>query len=256
MSKLLIESGVTVPQLEVADKNRSLEIAEFFSNTIQGEGRYTGYPAAFLRLKNCTLSCTWCDTMSVWRKGHRFSFDELFKLMEESGTIDFLKNGAHLVITGGSPLLQQEQIVLFHDEFCKKYGFKPFVEIENECVLMPSPDMLSIVEQWNCSPKLSNSLQEKEEIYHPEVIKALNKGAYYRTDYKFVVSSDEDWDEIDEWYIKTGLISKEDIILMPEGETQAELKRTRERMADLAIKEGMRFCDRLHITIWDKRTGV
>jgi len=43
---------------------------------------------------------------------------------------------------------------------------------------------------------------------------------------------------------------------MPEGQTQEELSKTRELTADLAIKKGVRFTDRLHVTIWNKKTGV
>jgi 7-carboxy-7-deazaguanine synthase len=74
--------------------------------------------------------------------------------------------------------------------------------------------------------------------------------------FKFVVNSEEDWNEIQKDYITPGFITKEKIVVMPEGQTQDELSKTRELAADIAIREGVRFTDRLHVTIWNKKTGV
>ena len=43
---------------------------------------------------------------------------------------------------------------------------------------------------------------------------------------------------------------------MPEGQTQDELSKTRELTANMSILNEVRFSDRLHITIWNKKTGV
>ena len=232
-----------------------LEVSEFFSHTIQGEGRYIGYPAVFLRMKGCTLNCSWCDTMQVWRQGSKYLPTELFSLMEENGVIDFLKKGAHLVLTGGSPLLQQDGLQNFLLSFVERFRFKPFVEVENECTLVPTIQFYRWVDQWNCSPKLANSIQEREERYNPEAISFLKKGPT-PVDFKFVISTEEDWKEVEEDFLKPGLIELNDIILMPEGETQEELSKTREKVALLAVEKGARFSDRLHITIWNRKTGV
>ena len=169
--------------------------------------------------------------------------------------MEFLKKGAHLVLTGGSPLLQQDTLVKLIREFRIAFDFSPFVEVENECVLKPSIDFWSIVSHWNNSPKLSSSLQEKEDRYHPEVLSIFNKNSCSK-DFKFVISTEEDWKEVEEDYLKPGFIELNDIILMPEGETQEELSKTREKVALLAVEKGVRFSDRLHITIWNRKTGV
>ena len=39
-------------------------------------------------------------------------------------------------------------------------------------------------------------------------------------------------------------------------ERKDELSKTRELAANIAIREGVRFTDRLHVTIWNKKTGV
>lgn len=80
-----------------------LEIAEFFYDTIQGEGINIGQPAAFLRVQHCTQNCWWCDTKAVWRAGNPYAFSELFDIINATNLVDKLKNGQHLVLTGGQP---------------------------------------------------------------------------------------------------------------------------------------------------------
>ena len=58
-----------------------LEVAEFFYDTVQGEGINIGVPAAFIRFQHCSLDCQWCDTQEVWRYGNPYTFDELFALI-------------------------------------------------------------------------------------------------------------------------------------------------------------------------------
>lgn len=255
MSKQLIQADPTrVKSTEGIDKDRSLKVSEYFFDTIQGEGVSTGVPAAFLRLTDCTLDCVFCDSSSVWKYGNLYSFDELFQMMEESGLVEQLQHGVHLVLTGGSPLRQQKQLVDFLIEFYDKYEFLPFIEIENEGTLVPSEDMINLVSQWNNSPKLENSENKKKARYKPEIIKQLSQ--LDNSWFKFVISEEANWNEIEEDYLKPGLIKREQIILMPEGENQARLNLTREMAASIAIREGVRFSDRLHVTIWDKKTGI
>lgn len=254
MSKILIDSNST-PSIVGGNGREIFVISEMFSHTIQGEGKYSGYPAVFIRLSGCTLNCQFCDSVNIWRQAKYYTFSEIFFLMESNQVIDFLRKGAHLIFTGGSPLLQQESIVLFLEEFNKKYEFSPFTEIENEGVIMPSDRLLGMIDHWNNSLKLSNSCQEREERYQPDVIEVLSTGCL-SSDFKFVISKDEDWEEIKRDFINHGLISRDQIVLMPEGASQQELSESRERVVNMAIKQGVRYCDRLHIVIWDKKTGV
>lgn len=232
----------------------TLQISELFVDTIQGEGRTVGFPAIFLRLTGCTLDCTWCDTSEVWRIGNHYLFREIFSLLEKSGAIDKLKIGHHLVITGGSPLKQQDKLVKFIELFIVQYGFKPYIEIENECVLMPSRSLICIVDQWNNSPKLSNSGMKERSRYKPEVLylHSMLPNSWF----KFVVSSETDWYEIQRDFIDTRYVTPDQVILMPEGCTQEELNRNREMVVELCVKHSVLFSDRLHVTIWNQKTGV
>lgn len=255
MAYQLIEADPNrVKSTEGIDPSRSLKISEFFMDTIQGEGVTIGAPAAFIRLTGCTLDCVFCDSKSVWRYGNLYSFEEIFEMMENANLVWKLREGTHLILTGGSPLRQQKQLVRFFEEFTDRYNFHPFIEIENESTLMPSEQMTLLVDQWNNSPKLENSENKKKARYKPEIIKYLSET--YNSWFKFVISEEADWKEIESDFINTGLIYRDQIILMPEGDTREKLSLTRNMTADIAIREGVRFSDRLHITLWDKKTGV
>lgn len=251
MPKTLISSNPSFNKDRIGERNQNLAIAEHFVDTIQGEGINTGVPASFLRLKDCTLDCVWCDTASVWRFGNWYTHEELFQMWEENNVIDLFKNGQHLVLTGGSPLKQQQSLLNLIVKFIEKYGFKPYIELENECVLMPG-EIVKYVDCWNNSPKLNNSGMKRLSRWHPDVLEYMS--SLPNSWFKFVVESSLEWEEIEKDFLP--YIKKEQIIIMPEGENQQQLNKTRAIAADLAVKYNVRMTDRLHVTIWDKKTGV
>ena len=201
-----------------------------------------------------------CDTASVWRYGNPYTFNEIFELLEQHKVIDLLKKGQHLVLTGGSPVKQQDKLISLFQEFKRRYGFLPHIEIENECNIMPKPELVEMVDTWNNSPKLENSMNPKPLRYVPSVLKYIS--GLPNSWFKFVIDGNsweaarKDWKEIREDFLNKGLIKKEQIIIMPLGESQEELNKTREIAALLAIEKNVRFTDRLHITIWNQKVSV
>lgn len=239
-----------IPSVE----RHTLNISEFFYDTIQGEGINTGIPSAFLRLQGCTLNCIWCDTKEVWGFGNTYSFNEVFKLIDATDLIQKFKSGMHLVLTGGSPLLQQYQLTDFFAQFKKRYGFIPYIEVENEAVLPVATDFKYLVSCWNNSPKLSNSGMTKYIRYKPGRILQLSR--FKNSWFKFVISDENDWREIEDDFILPKLIKREQIILMPEGATWEELVQNRMQVVEIAIKNQVRYSTREHVVLWDKKTGV
>jgi organic radical activating enzyme len=81
------------------DSTVQLPIMEHFY-TIQGEGRYSGRAAYFIRLAGCDVGCVWCDVKESWdADAHSaMNLDDLVAEVQRSGT-DFV------VITGGEPAL-------------------------------------------------------------------------------------------------------------------------------------------------------
>lgn len=230
-----------------------LRVSEFYYDTIQGEGVYTGQPSAFLRLTGCTMNCTYCDTKEVWRTGNNYTYDELLRMIPPDLVVK-LHTGQHLVFTGGSPMIQQEQLVEFIRRFYSMYSFKPFVEMENECVLLPDMFTEDMVDCWNNSPKLSSSGVARNVRYKPTVIQKV--AALPNSWFKFVITSEEDWTEIEKDFLKPALIDRSQVILMPEGATRQEVEAKRELTINLAIKHSVRYCTREHIIVWDKKVGI
>lgn len=246
-----IKNSLEIPKN--VKEHEILYISEFFYNSIQGEN-FVGFPSAFLRLQGCSLHCGYCDTFKVWKNGSGYSMAQLFDLIDQTDLVKKLKNGQHLILTGGSPLKQQKALINFLYLFKLKYLFLPFIEIENECVIMPSKQLIPFIKIWNNSPKLSGSGNPKNFRYKPEILSFLSglKNSWF----KFVVYSENQWNEIEQEYIIPGYIKKEQIILMPIGATKKELEETRKNVVEMAIKYNVRFCDREHIIIWDARIGV
>jgi 7-carboxy-7-deazaguanine synthase len=251
--KTIIASNPTFTRPTPQDRPY-IEIAEFFYDTIQGEGFHLGHPAAFLRVQHCTQNCWWCDTKAVWRAGNPYAFDELFEMIDATDLIGKLRSGQHLVLTGGSPVKQQESLTLFLLDFIRRYGFKPFIEIENECTLMPTADFVELVDVWNNSPKLMHSGNPDSLRYRPEILRYLS--SLSNAWFKFVIAQEKDWQEIESAFLTPGLIQRNQIILMPLGSDRIELNNYRELVVQMAIRESVRYCTREHIVLWDRKTGV
>jgi 7-carboxy-7-deazaguanine synthase len=236
-----------------------LHISECFMDTIQGEGINAGHPSVFLRLQYCTLACRWCDSMEVWRKGNPYTIKELIGLFWDKGVIQRLKSGHHLVITGGSPLYQQMPLLEFFKKLREAFGGNlPYIEIENECVLWPEDDLLTMTDCWNNSPKLASSGNRvafhARSKYFPELLKHMSNLS--NSWFKFVVTGEEDLHEIINNYLAKYLVRYDQIILMPEGASKEEIQKNQELVVQMAIANGFRYSPRLQVDIWDTATGV
>lgn len=127
-----------------------MRVNEIFYS-LQGEGRFTGTPAVFLRLSGCNLKCSFCDT------SHEDGVE-----MEPAEIIgEILKYPSrHIVITGGEPSLQLDRDFV---DSLHQHGY--FVQVETNGVNR-LPDNVDWI---TCSPKYKpicyDEVQEIKYVY-------------------------------------------------------------------------------------------
>lgn len=248
-------------QVRLSMKNK-LAISEVFYS-IQGEGKTVGIPSVFVRLGGCNLMCggmgtqfdgelhndaEWrCDTVEVWMKAQSKEINQVL----DDECIEAIKNGAHVILTGGEPTMQQNGLEEFIKYIQLNINNKTFFEVETNGTILPNEFLLQNINLWNCSPKLGNSGNDRSITYKPEVIQELNTR---NTIFKFVVNAEKEWQEIKEDYLP--LVDRNKVYLMPAGENQDLLNENKERVVNLAKDNYLNFTTRLHIEIWNKKTGV
>ncbi|MBD5250127.1 MAG: radical SAM protein [Barnesiella sp.] len=115
-----------------------MKVNEIFYS-LQGEGRFTGTPAVFIRLSGCNLRCDFCDTYH----------DEGVEMTEEeiAGEVSGYAS-RHVVITGGEPTLQLNSrlVNMLHDA-------GKFVQIETNGTRRLSEDLALTLDWVTVSPK-------------------------------------------------------------------------------------------------------
>lgn len=77
----------------------SLNLIELFAS-VQGETSHAGLPTTFVRLAQCNLRCTWCDTAYSFGRGTAHTITSIIEKVKEYGC-------HNVCITGGEPLLQE-----------------------------------------------------------------------------------------------------------------------------------------------------
>ena len=225
-----------------------MQVNEIFKS-IQGEGPNFGKPAIFLRTAQCNLKCTWCDTKYTW-DWKNYDFQKEVKEM----TIDEVKDAIsaleikHLVITGGEPLLQQ-------DDLADLLSFlKPdfYVEVETNCTILPNKMLTDLVDQWNVSPKTKNSgnpleLCENNECYY---FFANQENCFF----KYVVENETDIPEIKKFVTKYKIPEKR-VQLMAQASTKEEISMREKLISELAKSHNFEFSPRLHVAMWGSQRG-
>lgn len=223
--------------------------------SLQGEGKSMGLPSCFLRLHLCNLRCGWCDawytwnpnTPEFWQESQDWSIEKTKNKIEESWICQNPHVTKRLIITGGEPLLQKNQINSLID-IMPKWKF----EIETNGTIMPTEKILSCF-QINCSPKLRNSGNPHAARVKKNVLKTLNQ---VNTIFKFVVMNNNDIDEIEADFVKKYSLDVSKIILMPQGVTSDEVKKNMIKVVEYSKKKGYRLMGRLHCDIWGARRRV
>lgn len=172
-----------------------IKVSEIFTS-FQGEGPYVGTPASFLRLYGCNLNCEWCDTdISTYEI---LSVDEVLEILLTQMEFNNIKT---LIITGGEPTLQMNEIIRLIDDLPEDIH----VQMETNGSIF---EYLSEID-YVVSPK-----ENKEEVFKN----------YYKYDnvyFKFVIEKQEDIDEIND--LKKKYNYDKTIWLQPEFNRDVEI---------------------------------
>lgn len=278
-------------------KTDKLLISEDFYS-IQGEGKTSGYPAYFIRVANCNLTCgaspsfvnqfkkgnvdwdpgsfrgdlheqgkaSWtCDTIPVWARGTEREFQYLIDRWKAQGIYeDICKGIIHIIWTGGEPTIpaHQESIVNFMDYFQLQESIRSdriceiatFNEIETNGTLYIDDPLFYRINQINCSPKLSNSgMPVKMRIAEKAICRIMEHPNYQ---FKFVISTEDDVFEMFDTFITPFNILLQNVCCMPGLDDQEDFHERTRFVLEMAKKYKFIGLTRLHVSAWDKTTGV
>jgi len=220
-------------------------------HSIQGEGISSGIPAMFLRLAFCNLRCSWCDTKYTWDWQHYNKQEEVIELsVREIENRLTAQNCRRLIVTGGEPLIQHEELTNLLASL-KTKGF--YIEIETNGTIVPNSNLAWLADQWNISPKLENSgnllsLREIPEVYDF----FINLPSSF---FKYVIQKEHDLIEVQELIDKYG-IDEEKVVLMPEASDRETLIQRSRWLAEACKDKGYKLSTRLHILLWGNKRGT
>lgn len=228
-----------------------MNISEIFYS-IQGEGKLTGIPSAFIRTSGCNLRCTWCDTpYTSWEaSGEPLDVDRIIERISDYPT-------RYVVLTGGEPMIATGVEQLTHR--LRDEGYHITIETASTVWKQVVCDLASL------SPKLQNSTpfkrdqgrwatQHERTRINVETIRRFMAIADYQL--KFVVETLADLGEIDRLLEEIGPHESANVLLMPQGTTAAELDKRGPIVADLCKERGFRYCPRLQIALYGNTRGT
>jgi len=250
-------------------------VEHFFS--IQGEGKYQGKSAIFLRFGLCNFECrgflskskspltgevlSGCDSLySVDKKHFGESWQKIDNLEPLLEIIDSYQRDLDyfpdIIITGGEPLLNFKNRVFY--SLVEQLVLKYRVTVETNASIFIDFDRYSAYKNliFAMSVKLENSKESFNKRVNPKAIEALVKNSK-DSFFKFVLDRD---------YIKeyqnseiesiTKIFPNIDIFCMPCGDSIEELNMHDKSIIEFCKNYNYLYSDRLHIRIYNRRKGV
>ena len=222
--------------------------------------------------KDLPLVQTGCDSYASWHP----AFKHLSPVMSISEIADRCMEllpyhawkDEHLVITGGEPLLGWQKAYPELLDHADMWGLQDLT-FETNGTQPLQDDLKRFLESWNyerscgnfnsvtfsVSPKLSCSGESREQAICPEIVDEYQN--YGHTYLKYVVSTEEDVTEVlevTELYKEAGFIGN--VYLMPLGGTEDSYHLNNRKVAELALKYGLRYSDRLQVPLFKNAWGT
>jgi 7-carboxy-7-deazaguanine synthase len=220
-----------------------LSVCEIFGS-IQGEGRFAGRSAAFVRFAGCTLRCEWCDSafardaLSAGGEVEWLDVAEIARRVRAAAP-----RARHIVVTGGEPLLQQTGIA----ELITLLPAETSVEIETNGTIAPALDGVL----WSVSPKLPSSGNARDDAIRIGVLaEFVNRDSAF----KFVVSDEKDWEAMVDLVVAVATPPGR-VWVMPQARDAASLRAAALDLMPRIISAGYNFSPRLQLWLWGNERG-
>ena len=224
----------------------------------------------FFKYQDLPLVSSGCDSYASW--------DPRFKDLSPMLTSDAIAErimeilpyktwvDEHLVITGGEPLLGWQRA---YPELLDHQYMRQLKEItfETNGTQELTPEFKEYLQDWtmsmpgercvtfSVSAKLSCSGEARHEAIKPEIVNSYQDAGYVYL--KFVVATEEDAAEA----IETADVYRENgftgpVYLMPIGGVESVYSLNNRRVAELAMKNGLRYSDRLQVPLFKNEWGT
>jgi len=226
---------------------------------------------SFMKYEDLPLVSTGCDSYASWMP----EFKDLSPMLTTDAIADriaeIIPHGEwkdeHLVITGGEPLLGWQRAypdLLDHPKMAglkeitfETNGTQKLTEEFKEYLVewqMPNMDFAREV-TFSVSAKLPCSGEKWEEAILPEVVCEYEDfGTAYL---KFVIATEQDFKDAEcaiAAYRKAGF--RGHVYLMPVGGVESVYALNNRTVADLAMKAGLRYSDRLQVPLFKNEWGT
>jgi organic radical activating enzyme len=219
--------------------------------------------------KELPLVSTGCDSYASWHP----AFKDLSPMIETEGlakavvdTLPFKEwRDEHLVITGGEPLLGWQRA---YPDLLSQPCMKSLKEItfETNGTMRLTKEFKNYLNNWSqekkhreitfsVSAKLPCSGEPWDDAIKPEVVCDYeNYGTAYL---KFVIATEQDFADAEcaiAAYRKAGF--RGHVYLMPVGGVESVYALNNRTVADMAMKNGLRYSDRLQVPLFKNEWGT
>jgi organic radical activating enzyme len=222
----------------------------------------------FKKYEELPLVSTGCDSYASWDP----RFKDLSPMLTSEAIVDRIMEiiphnewrNEHLVITGGEPLLGWQRA---YPDLLNNSKMKALKEItfETNGTQKLTPEFKEYLRKWNSevgkeltfsvSAKLPCSGEKWEEAILPEVVCEYEEvGTAYL---KFVIATERDFDDAmiaTRQFRDAGFEGH--VYLMPVGGVESVYAMNNRNVADLAMKHGLRYSDRLQVPLFKNEWGT
>lgn len=224
----------------------------------------------FTKYEDLPLVSTGCDSYASWHP----DFKDLSPMLTSEAIVDRIMEiiphnewrDEHLVITGGEPLLGWQRAYPDLLNHPKMSGLKE-ITFETNGTQKLTTEFKNFLGTWtglpkhkreitfSVSAKLPCSGEKWEEAILPEVVCEYEEvGTAYL---KFVIATEQDFADAEravEEFRTAGF--KGHVYLMPVGGVESVYALNNRTVADLAMKNGLRYSDRLQVPLFKNEWGT